>query len=169
MAARSRGRTRRGPRRRSSWVDLGIQVNAQDVAAAVISEAVLILPLQDEEAVTLVRIVGTVAMGLQASEIGTSQILMSWGIYIAASGSQGDLNMSPQSAVDAESEHWLHVKHMYENTGVASLAMNVNYEDNRVDVRVMRKVQEGDGIKIAFRCPVAYTRAFALRALVLHT
>ncbi len=134
------------------------------VAADTRSEVVLLLPLNEGEAVTLIRIVGSIFLGLQADAAANRVELGAWGIYIASSGSAGDLNLDPINSVDQDHENWMMLRQEYYNTSVTnSLPARL---EHRVDIRVSRKVREGEGIKLVWNCNVAYVRAAALRGLV---
>ncbi len=165
MAHRRTGaRGGKGSRRETQWVDLRLENNSTMVAAGTRSEVVLLLPLDESEAVTLIRIVGNIFMGLQADAAANRVELAAWGIYIADSGSSGDLNLNPINAVDQDHENWMFLRPMYLSTSVTNLVPVP--ADDHVDIRVSRKVREGAGIKLVWNCTVAYVRAATLRGLV---
>ncbi len=165
MAHRRTGRgSRGGPRRETQWVDLRLENNSSMIGAGVRSEVVLLLPLDESEAVTLIRIVGNIFMGLQADAAANRVELAAWGIYIAGSGSAGDLNLDPINLVDLDHENWMFHRSMYLSTSVTNLVPVP--ADDHVDIRVSRKVREGEGIKLVWNCTVAYVRAATLRGLV---
>ncbi len=163
MAHRRTGRGR-GTRRETQWVNLRSELNSTMVAANTRSEVVLLFPLNEGEAVTLIRIVGNIFMGLQADAAANRVELAAWGIYIAGSGSAGDLNLDPINAVDQDHENWMFLRPQYLSTSVTNLVPVP--ADDHVDIRVSRKVREGDGIKLVWNCSVAYVRAGYLRGLV---
>ncbi len=165
MAHRRTGRRRAaGPRRETQWISLRNESNSILVAAQTRSEVVLFLPLDESEAATLIRIVGSVFIGLQADAAANTVQQASWGIYIAGSGSAGDLNLDPINTVDQDHENWMMLRQDFLSTSVTNLVPAL--VENRVDIRVSRKVREGEGIKLVWNANVAYVRAAALRGLV---
>ncbi len=172
MPRRQRFRGGSAPKRITSWVNLANEAVAVASLANARREIVLLLPLADEEAVTLIRIVGAVNIRRDLDAVGETWNRVAWGIYYAPSGSAGDLNMDPLSAVDKDSEHWMHIKYHYQTNDAESVALNGSgfpAADQQVDIKVMRKVQEGDGIKIVFNSGVGFRSAATLRGLVKHT
>ena len=166
MAHRKTGR-RRGTRRSHSWINLRTELNSTLTAVAVRREVVLLLPATDADSVTLIRIVGSIFTGIQADAAANRVELVAWGIYIADSGTAGDLNLNPIIGLDVGHENWMMLKGDYYNTSVTNL-VPARLEHN-VDIRVSRKVPEGSGIKLVFNANVAYVSAAYLRGLVLHT
>ncbi len=154
----------RAGRRKTQWVELRNELNSSLIAAGTRSEVVLMLPANESEAETLIRIVGSIFMGLQADVAGQRVELAAWGIYIAPSGSSGDLNLDPINAVDQDHENWMMLRQFYLSTAVVNLVPVPS--EQKVDIRVSRKVEEGQGIKLVWNCTVAYVRAAALRGLV---
>lgn len=80
--------------------------------------------------------------------------------------------MDPASALDRESEHWLHMRFLERNAAVSTVVVgSFTGQDwaGSVDIRVMRKVQEGDGIKLVVNCATAYVSMANLRLLLKHT
>ncbi len=130
-------------------------------------DVALLVPTLDSEQVTLVRIVGAVHMGLQASEAGDQARVLAWGIYIAGSGSAADMVMDPTSSLDMQSEHWMHLRYKWANTDESGTNTGIDRLADAVDIRVKRKVSEGDGIKLVSNCSAAFTVGARLRGLVL--
>lgn len=163
-------RRARAARRRSAWIDLGVETNTTASSAGAIRELVLVLPATDADAVTLVRIVGTVFHELTSQESAPNVALLAWGIHWAPTGSVGSARYNPLSTLDNEAEHWMHLRRRYmrDNGSVASKQVDT-WLDHHVDIRVKRKVNEGDGIKLVFNCLSAHRSAVALRGLVLLT
>ncbi len=166
MAHARRRNVRGHARRRSAWVEMASEVSTTTTPATVRREVVLLLPTSDAEEVTLVRIVGSVAVGLTANLVG-SWVPIIWGIYIAGSGSAGDLNLDPLNTLDMQSEHWMHLQTLYGNTNSDNLVPEAEFASHRVDIRVKRKVAEGDGIKWVVNGQVGYRSIVRLRGLVL--
>ncbi len=169
MSNRPRGRSR-SPRRLTSWISGNAETGAVSTAGGAIRELTLFVPLEDHEGATLIRIVGSVALYLDVD--AADPVLLSWGIYKAGSGSVGDLSLSPSSPLDRESEHWMHMRFLSQNknVNVGDGQITVGgYEAEYVDIKVMRKVQEGDGIKIALTCAANFLSMVNLRCLLKHT
>ncbi len=170
---RPKGRSR-APRRLTSWINAQTAAGAAVTGADTIRELTLFVPLEDHEGATVIRIVGSVWMG-PTQDTGVNNVdVYSWGIYIAGSGSAGDLQMSPASALDRDSEHWMHMRHMYFNRSFSGTNDDISmfrssYLDYAVDIKVMRKVHEGDGIKLAFEATRSYNSIANLRILLKHT
>lgn len=161
---------RRAPKRTMSWASGVSEILSTASAASTVREVALFVPTEDHEGATVTRIIGSVVMGLTTAAVGNDIHRISWGIYIAGSGSDGDMKMDPSNVLDHESNHWLHLRWLYENTAVSNLATpGGNYPDYAVDIRVQRKVAEGDGIKLVFNAPFAYESAASLRVLLKHT
>ncbi len=161
---------RRAPRRRSSWVELVNEASDTNTALATIREIVLLLPLADHEAVTLIRIVGCTVMALQADD-PAGWVPLVWGIHWATTGSVASSQFNPIADADMESEHWMHLRTIIGNTGANNLVMESMSAERgaQVDIKVKRVVNEGDGIKQVFNCIKAYRSISRLRGLVLHT
>jgi len=166
---RRRGGTRSGSRRKHSWVELRSETNSTMTPANTRREIVLLLPLDDSEEVTLIRVVGSVFMGLQQDAAVNVVQLMAWGIYVSDSGSQGDLNLDPMNTLDIANEEWMMLKGTYDNTAVNNSTVSNIAGAMRVDIRVSRKVPEGTGIKLVFNSNANYVSAAYLRGLVLLT
>lgn len=166
MAHARRRNVRGHARRRSAWVEMISEISSTNSGASVPRELVLLLPTNDSEMVTLVRIVGAVGMWLQSDQATVAQA-MAWGIYIAGSGATSDMKMTPLNALDAQSEHWLHIRKYFGNTAFGTNVIESSQLFQQVDIRVKRKVAEGDGIKLVFDGAVAYRSIAHLRGLVL--
>ncbi len=170
MATR-RGAHRRGAaRRKTTWFGGIDEINTTASAAGIRRDVPLFVPLEDHEGATVIRIVGSVVMGLQGDQVGDTMTSCAWGIYKAGSGSAGDLELDPISALDRDSEHWMHMRFLWRNksTGAAGKGDQDDLANN-VDIKVMRKVEEGDGLKLVFNSLVAYVAGANLRVLLLHT
>ncbi len=165
-----RHRRTSGPKRLTSWIN-GHQENTRVFTLnSVVRELALFVPLEDHEGATVIRIVGNV--GLYPDADSAVVVAMTWGIYIAGSGSDGDLQLDPLSGLDRDSDHWMHMRFLYKNKDVQNTTgSNIvyDYAETAVDIRVMRKVQEGDGIKIAMNCGVDYASIVNLRLLLKHS
>jgi len=160
----------KGPRRLTSWISGRTDATALTTAAGLVREVTLFVPLEDHEGATIIRIVGSV--GIWPTQDSTFPQTLAWGIYKAGSGSDGDLQMDPLASLDRESEHWMHMQFVYRNKNVTNTTgSNIMYshQDDLVDIRVMRKVMEGDGIKIAFNGTQNYASMANLRILLKHT
>ncbi len=170
MAAR-RGRARRaGPRRETSWIDAAREVSAATTIGGTRREITLFVPLEDHEGATVIRIVGSI--GIWPTVDSAFPQLHAWGIYIAGSGQSGDLNMDPTNAIDIDSEHWMHMRFLFMNKSVSNTTgSNIvyDYAQTAVDIKVMRKVAEGDGIKLVWNATTNYASQATLRLLVKHT
>ncbi len=171
MTARKRfTRGARGPRRMTSWISGAAFAGAAITSADTVREITLFVPLEDHEGATVIRIVGSVGIWSTVDSALNSVDVFTWGIYLAGSGSQGDLKLDPASLLDRDSEHWLHMRYVYWNKNHnASDFTYPGYLDNAVDIRVMRKVHEGDGLKLAFNGTLAYNSIANLRILLKHT
>lgn len=170
MPGRRGGRRQytRGARRRTSWVELINDTTTANFNGNTVHEEVLLLPATDADAVTLIRIVGSVCMLLQADFAGGCREL-AWGIHWAPAGSIASARYSPQSPQDMEVEHWMHIRSFWDNTGFASQVPATLFDVQSVDIKVKRIVHEGDGIKLVARSNDAYIFAAKLRGLVLLT
>jgi len=166
-----RHRRTSGPKRLTSWVNGHQENTGVFTANSVVRELALFVPLEDHEGATVIRIVGNV--GMFSDDDSVIPVSLAWGIYIAGSGSDGDLQLDPQSALDRESDHWMHLRYVYQNKDFANVTGSnvpmMEYEATVVDIRVMRKVQEGDGIKIVMNAAVDYRSLVNLRVLLKHT
>lgn len=166
--SRRRFTGRAGPKRFTSWID-GVNDGTSTVHLALARpESVLFLPLADNEQATVTRIVGSVFIQVQLNQGVDTVIRVAWGIYLAASGSAGDFQLDPLSSLDKDSEHWLHTRTFYQSTNIAS-ATNMAFAEQSVDIKVMRKVNEGDGIKLVFNSGGPFVKAASLRLLIKHT
>lgn len=151
-----------------SWEDFANNNQSALVAATTRSEIVLALPATDADAFTVLRIVGQIYIGLQANAPANTVLRGAWGIYIADSGSAGDLNLDLTSSLDMGHENWLMWRAFYMNTVTTVLAAESSFTNVHVDIKVSRKVPEGSGLKLVWNCADAYVRVAALRGLVLN-
>lgn len=162
-------RRARAARRRTAWISARFDDSIEN--SLFVTDQALFVPLEDEQAATIVRIVGSVYMRPTVDNF----TLCSWGIYKAGSGSDGDLQMDPTSALDQESEHWMHLRSTwYSRAASSSLGADFDGLAQRVDIKVMRKIEEGDGIKISFNAQSggvaqSYFHAVNLRILLKLT
>lgn len=169
MSRHSRRRfSPKGERRRTVWHDGRTSTTSLSVAAGVVTELLLFIPLSDEEAATVTRIVGTIALWNEASPVIPTRL--SWGIYHKLSGTVSDLSLNPQAALDMESEQWLMTRHIWTRGTHASLgSISDTYEYQSVDIKVQRKVDEGEAIALVLNGQDNYVFAANLRVLLKLT
>ncbi len=160
MARRSRvGRT---ARRRSYWVHLRSDSSGINVAANVATNTVLFaLPEDTNIANTLVRIVGSLYLGVQATPAFVAAVY--YGIYKRSTSAAQSLVLNPTSQPDIGSEEWLFWKVV--NEFQADLVHH--YSDDRIDIKVMRKFTENEELASAANSTVAYHICENLRGLFL--
>jgi len=164
----ARRRIHRAPKRSMSW-EVGVGESLSTATAANVDRQVpLFVPLEDHQGATVTRIVGSVTMGLQNNAVGTDIQMLAWGIYWAGSGTVGDMQMSPTATLDQESNHWLHLRHLHLSTRVSDRTQ-FGWQHDFVDIRVQRKVAEGEGLILAFESAFAYESIASLRLLLKHT
>ncbi len=163
-----------GPRRMTSWINGFSETGGPVTTGGNIRELALFVPLEDHEGATVIRIVGNVFLGTITDSSSNAVQVATWGIYLAGSGSVGDFSLSPANSLDRELEHWLHMrfitmnKSINNNTTIGPIRP-WTYESTNVDIRVMRKVHEGDGLKIALTNDLSFVSTVNLRILLKHT
>lgn len=170
--ARRRNFARRGKRRRTFWTAMGqmgggAAPEGQGVNTAnnVSRDLLLCTILSDQDqTATLVRIVGSVYVGLQASPAVVMPIY--WGIYTAQSGGGGSIRLEADTQADISEETWLHwrVSHQF------ALDQTLNRTDELVDIKVMRKLEQGVEIRWNGICPgQTWHSCVNLRLLLMAT
>lgn len=173
MAHRRSGRRGGAPRRKTSWVSLGSgpEDNGFNTAGNTIRDVLLYTPTVGEvsagvasgvgNACTVVRIVGSVATALQAATVDLRGIF--WGIYLGKSGGGGSFRLDPSLQTDVADEQWLHWRAQYHFLADDQM----EYRDQAVDIKVMRKIPAGAELRFAIFCQQAYSSAQSLRALIM--
>lgn len=137
----------KGERRRTVWHDARTSTVSLAAASGIVTEFLLFIPLEDHEAATCTRIVGTVALWNEA--VPVVPVRLSWGIYKKYSGTVASQAMNPASALDNESEQWLMKREIWTRASHASLgAITDSFEYQHVDLKVQRKVDEGEAIAL---------------------
>ncbi len=155
----SRGRSQR---RRSYWVHLVSDSSGINVAAGAQTNTVLFaLPEDTNIANTLVRIVGSVYLGVQATPAFVACVY--YGIYKRPTSAGDAFTLNPTNDDDIGSEEWLFWKVV--NEFQADLVHH--YGDDKVDIKVMRKLTENEELMSATGSSVAYHLAANLRGLFL--
>jgi len=158
---------RSSDRRKTAWVDLVTEPTSVSTAAGVLRTVVLFLPATDADGATLVRIVGSYMMMIQADQATTFKAAYA-GIYFATVGSVSSATMDPSSTIDRDSEDWMWHQTTYHNR--ASGTADVDFWPfSQVDIKVARKVAEGSAITLGFNCEVAYRSVVNLKGLLLLT
>lgn len=151
-----RGRARRN----TTWVDLAAQSQSSDTAANTLSENQLFLMSDELEATTVLRIVGTIFMGLQSdSAIVTMGY---WGLFKFDGDS--DTTINPASLTGVSSENLM----MWKAVPMATIdsGLGPQWKDFEVDIRAKRKLVAGDSLSLNFFCTsLAYSHIHALRGL----
>ncbi len=159
MARRGRGRT---ARRRSYWVHLNSDTSGINVAANVAQNVTLFaLPEDTNIANTLVRIVGSVYLGVQASPAFVAAVY--YGIYKRSTSAAQSLVLNALVDTDIGSEEWLFWKVV--NEFQADLVHH--WSDDKVDIKVMRKLTENEELASAANSTVNYHICENLRGLFL--
>ncbi len=161
-----RFRRGRSARRRSYWVELAVETSGTNVASNVVRDNVMFAfgsvdPKAD--ACTIVRMVGGVYLGIQASPTFVASVY--FGIYKSLSGSASVFRLSPSNNDDVGAEQWLHWRVVHEFQ--ADLVHH--RKDDELDVKVMRKLNGGEEIRYAGVCTVAWHNAVNIRGLFLAT
>ncbi len=162
--ARKRFRRGRTGRRRSFWELLTRNTSGVNVNANVANNVTLFSVTEDasgQDPVTLVRIVGSVYLGIQTTPSFVAPVF--YGIYWRPTSSSNSLVLSAISTADRGSEHWMFTKVV--NEFQADLVHH--WVDDHIDIKVMRKVGQGEEIASAADCTVNYHICENLRGLFL--
>ena len=154
----------RGKRASTFWVDLAVEDTTTDSTANNNRNLVLFAPSDQDENITLLRTVGSVAMGLQAAAVTVTALR--WGIFVAAQGST-DVLLLPNSATDAGSEDWLHWTQRYSATKDTEAVYEV--DQWKVDIRVKRKLNDSRNLLWIGISSAAWSSAVNLRGLFQRT
>ncbi len=155
----SRGRNRSA----TWWADLALEDVAVDSAAAVIRVLTLFQPVDEDEKLTVVRIVGSVYVGLQVASIPRS---VYWGIYTAPVGTTS-LLLDPKNSSNVSSENWLHWRPVYQTQ--ADTDSDPLWEHIKVDIKVKRKLDPTTLLQFSVSAGAAFSSAVSLRGLFMQS
>ncbi len=137
-------------------------LSAVDVAAGVDTDLFLAGVLSDADAqMTLVRTVGHVHMSRQGA--GTVASGLFWGLYIGQSGGGGSVRFLADNQGDISEENWLHWRVHYQ----LGADLTLNRTDEVVDIKAMRKLEQGKELRMSLTSIIAYSYAVALRLLMM--
>ncbi len=154
----------RAPRRKSFWEALSRNTSGVNVSANVALDTTLYSLTEDgqsQDTATIVRIVGSVYLGIQTTPSFVAPVF--YGIYWRPTSSSSSLVLSSIGTSDRGSEHWMHTRIV--NEFQADLVHH--WKDDAVDVKVMRKIDQGEEIASAANCTVNYHVCENLRGLFL--
>ncbi len=159
---RGKGRTER---RRSYWEGLRSETSGTNENANVQHDSTLFsIGGNSNDSTTIVRIVGSVYLGVQASPAFVASVY--YGIYRAYIPNSGTaFRLNPSSVTDMGAENWMFWKVV--NEFQADLVHH--YGDDRVDIKVMRKIDGGQQIVSSAQSTVNYHVCENLRGLFLAT
>ncbi len=165
MAHRRGGfsRQRRGKRTATWWADLALETVAVDTGAAGIRVLALFQPVDEDEKITIGRIVGAVYVGLQAASIPRD---VYWGIYTAPVGGTS-LLLDPKTSSNVSSENWLHWRPVYQTDADTDSAPV--WDDTKIDIRVKRKLDPTTLLQFSVSAGVAFSSAVSLRGLFMQS
>ena len=153
----------RSARRRSFWVHFARDTAGINIGANVAqNETLFSLPEDTNLSLTVVRIVGSVYLGIQATPAFVVPVF--WGIYKRPTSSADSLVLNAIDPTDRGSEEWLH--HRIVNEFQADLVHH--WKDDMVDVKVMRIITENEELASAANCTAAYHICENLRGLFLE-
>ena len=161
-------RSRRGPPRRGGtwWVDLALEQSAVDSGAGVIRVVTLFQPIDEDEKVTILRIVGSVFVGVQAAQGTVTSV--NWGVYTAPTGTTS-LLLNPASSSNVSSENWLHWRSVYTSRSDVDSSDISGYLASKVDIKVKRKLDPTTLLQWSCSAGVAFSSAVSLRGLMMQS
>ena len=169
MARARRRFTRRGQRRRTFWSiglggGTGLETAGVNTAAGTSRDLLLATILSDaDQSLTLVRTVGSVGVSLQAAP--ATSVPVFWGMYTAQSGGGGSLRLDARTDADVSEENWMHWRAVI----LFGADQTLNRTDNVVDIKVMRKMDQGTEIRWNGRSQSAWESCVCLRMLFMAT
>ncbi len=163
MARRGNFRRARSTRRKY-WLQLNVATSGTNVAAGTRTDITLMSLADLHDTTTLLRIIGSVHTSIQAGPAFVAPV--HWGIYKAAGlGSVAELILNPNNVIDIGDDNWLHwrvINHFLADD-------QTERRDDQVDIKVKRKIDGGDAIKLSMISTVAYHHCINLRGLFLAT
>ena len=164
--ARRRFRRGRSQRRRSTWVGILADQSATNFAANANRDIPLLAIATDDHALTLVRTLGMFSLTLQAGAALT--IFGYHGLYTAQSGGGGSFRIDADIVLDISEENWLFWKAVPFLETFRQPQDPIRAYD--WDVKVMRKMNQGDEIRYTGTCNnAAWESMIACRMLTLLT
>ena len=159
MAGRRRRVPRGRARRETFWVDLAVEKDQVNGAAGALRTVTLYQPATDQDKVTVVRIVGSIFLSLQAAQATVTAGYR--GIYAS-----GDTGMSPDVASTIGDEDWMWWTALPLVTGESDGADFQNIYS--VDIRVKRKLDLDKPLVLSLIVPQApYASMVNLRGLMM--
>ena len=150
--------------RRKYWLGLNSATAGTNVNAGARTDITLMSLADAHDTTTLLRIVGSVHTSLQAGPALVAPV--HWGIYkVSGLGSVAELILNPNNSIDIGDDSWLHwraVNHFLADD-------QTEYRDDMVDIKVKRKIDGGQSLKLSMISTVAYHHCINLRGLFLAT
>lgn len=155
----------RGQRRSTFWADLVLETTFTDTGLGTNRNVTLYQPADEDESVTVLRIVGTVALGLQANAAVVQAV--HWGVYVSSQGSTDTL-LTAVNSTDVSSEDWLFWNAFYVARNDIETGQPVIQE--KVDIRAKRKLDQSKHLVWTAQCAgVAWSSAINLRGLFMRS
>ena len=116
-----------------------------------------------DKSTTLVRIVGSVHVSLDVAAAQARAIY--WMFYKAQSGGGGAYRLEASVTADVSEENILHWRAVYQITA----ERESDYQDERVDIKVMRKFDSGQELRFNARSNNQFWTGVSVRMLFLGT